>query len=329
VPAPRFVVGKACTQDDDCDVGLTCVAADGKGLGVGGPANGLCTLDCSAHGQADCDAVDTGSLCTNGHCFERCQEGPSALGSSKCHNRPDVACAPAPSGAGGYCAPTCRGDFDCGKKKCDPVSGLCVDSVSGTLAIGSPCDPSATKTDCRGTCLYSGSGTKGPETSVCTAVCSIGAPGACGQTPGATSPPTAACLITFDPTEGLGDLGACSELCDCDDDCTNKSFVCQGLDVTPALGRAGACVPPVTAAGATVQHIACGGATDRIDSGVPSRGTDAGSDGAVGPTSPSPRTKASGGCSCRMGAGAPRDDSALAALALTVGVVARRRRRGA
>src|SRR5262249_19875965 len=82
LPPPRHVVGKSCGKDADCAAGLVCLTATGNSLRSGGPAGGLCTLSCSAHSQADCNAVDTGSVCisdtdhTFSYCYELCAEGP-------------------------------------------------------------------------------------------------------------------------------------------------------------------------------------------------------------------------------------------------------------
>src|SRR5690242_20719961 len=65
LPPPRHVVGKPCNTAADCDEGLICLNEGTNALGLGGPAGGLCTVDCRAHGQKDCNKVDTGSICAN------------------------------------------------------------------------------------------------------------------------------------------------------------------------------------------------------------------------------------------------------------------------
>lgn len=332
LPPPTGVVGKGCTKDADCATGLTCLLPSGDALGGGGPAGGICTVDCANGLQADCDAVDTGSLCVTDvagsafHCLEGCFIGNGVPSDApKCHDRPDMACAPTDTGDA-FCAPTCRGDFECGSRKCDPAGGLCTGTVAGTLATGSPCDPSATANDCRGVCMSFATtgGTK--DNSQCSAICSLGMPGGCGRDPKSTARPEEACVLGV-PGEATGDFGECAQLCDCDTDCRNPKFVCLAVPASLNLGRAGYCTAGQDMTGA-VPGIPCG---------APDGGKKPGTGGSTGATSPDggagtkgagPAKGAdSGGCGCRIdgGAGNPRSGS-LALLAVGLAVLARRRR---
>jgi MYXO-CTERM domain-containing protein len=346
VSHPSIPVGKACVTAADCAAGLICIPSTSDALGGGGPPGGLCTVDCSKNGQADCDAVDPGSFCgasdADGkiaHCFETCEEGPPLGDAVKCHNRPDVACAPDGQG-NGYCAPTCRGNSDCGKRQCNPLTGLCQDSVPGTLSTGAQCDSTAAKNDCfGGACSQYGGGDPTVDNSSCSAVCALGVPGACGTDPDPNSKqlPDAACLpLVADGLESIGDIGGCVQLCDCDTDCRNKSFVCQTVSPLSGLGRGGLCVPGKDGTGAVVKGTACGagssagGATGAGGkSGTSSsggRGTETSDAGA-----PAAKSNDSSGCGCRVESNAPSgSDGGRGALALAaLGLALLRRRRGA
>jgi MYXO-CTERM domain-containing protein len=335
-PTPSIPVGKACTTAADCEAGLICLLSTSDQLGGAGPAGGLCTVDCSKNGQADCDAVDPGSFCGTfdpagniAQCFERCTEGSPVGDAPKCHNRPDMACSPTGVGIDGYCTPTCRGDSDCGKRKCDPFSGLCMDTLTGTLGNGEACDPNAMN-DCMGACIQVGGGTLSKANSACSAVCSIGAPGACGTNPdpNASTLPDAACLLVGDPQEGAGDLGGCAQLCDCDKDCLNPSFVCASVPLAAGIGRPGTCVPGTDASGAPVPGLSCGtgtgGAGGKSGAGGASSSTGGGSPDAG---APAPEKDDSSGCGCHVGASSESGRSGVLALAALGLAMLRRRRR--
>jgi hypothetical protein len=186
LPPPRHVIGKECSKDGDCADGLTCVTTSSDALGMGGPPGGLCTLDCRKNGQADCDRVDTGSVCASDQsnaiafCYETCKVGPVSSGEHKCHDREDFACLPMRTGDG-YCTPTCRGDFDCTGRACEPRTGLCSAATAGTLSLGTSCDPVLSSTDCIGECSTLGNSMPTKNNSFCTTLCTIGKPGSCGE----------------------------------------------------------------------------------------------------------------------------------------------------
>ena len=237
-------IGKACTADADCGGKLVCIKPSGTTIQGAGPANGVCSFDCSNGDDTTCQAIDPNSVCVGmdrtsvvAYCFEACTQGVTPVGETKCHGRKDMACLDT-----GFCNPTCRGDFDCAPRKCDLATGLCTDPdklVGGTLPIGTKCDPRASKDNCVGGCLAI-TQTEG----ICTGSCEIGQIG-CGLDPNSTAPLDAFCEWQTSSTAADGDLGFCGQLCDCDGDCRNPDFVCETFSSTfrAQFGRAGACSP--------------------------------------------------------------------------------------
>ncbi|HVU03384.1 MAG TPA: MYXO-CTERM sorting domain-containing protein [Polyangiaceae bacterium] len=339
---PSHLVGRSCTQDGDCATGLTCLTGASKTLGGGAPAKGLCTKDCATGGQAACDAVDRGSVCRPfdetgkvAYCYERCTPG-NGQDAPKCHKRPDMACAPNPSRqTEGYCAPTCRGDFDCEGRRCNPLTGLCVDSVEGTLTVGAACDPPVGEAGtlppnaqrCMGACLTVGS-PPSRDNSACTAVCSVGVTGACGEDPSSQRRAQAACEALFPAIEGTGDIGACVQLCDCDSDCDNPAFVCTTLSPNSGLGRAGECV----LSGPGVQHFTCASQVDsgsRPNGSGGAKGSGGGGNAGGSAGAAAAPAKDDSGCGCRVGGAgsSPRDFGAFGLGVAMAGLLARRRLR--
>lgn len=274
---PAALVGKACTKDTDCATGLFCATATGNDM-LGGPANGVCTADCSINTDA-CLAVDPNSICVTfnasgsvAFCLETCTLGPTARGEVKCLNRSDMGCADAGFGDGsGYCSPACRGDFDCSGRSCDLSSGLCTDAskIAGTKPIGSSCDPNSTTEVCKGGFCLTMPGGGG----MCSGFCTLGTAG-CGEDPTASRLDTY-CLFTFDPTlTDVGDQGFCGQVCDCDGDCLLTGSVCApDQSLRQSSGRLGYCTPKVASDGSTVAGMPCvGDAGVKPDSGTPGRG---------------------------------------------------------
>jgi hypothetical protein len=261
-PVAGSPIGRACSRDADCgSPGVRCLTSTSSDLAGAGPPNGYCAGDCT-EGIEACAALDPSSVCvrfetgagTAAFCLERCRVGGAQV---KCHNRPDVACddagGPVPAGGEGFCRPTCRGDVDCGVRRCDLGSGFCVDEPlpAGALPIGSPCNPAATTESCNGACFPLTNDPSGPG--MCGGLCTLGAVG-CGEEP------NTACLFALsDANPGRGDLGLCGQLCNCDDDCTANQRVCRPFpaDEAQAAGFLGYCGGAVDPSGAATDHLAC------------------------------------------------------------------------
>jgi hypothetical protein len=239
------------------------------------PGGGLCTLPCQS--DAECLDVVAGSYCvafdadlTATYCLEGCQTG--LAGEPKCHERPDFACtligvvptatacttsdecavnqlcATTEQVCGDVvtgCAPNCGGDFDCAPGNfCDFTTGLCATVEPPGLPIGDRCDPNAETDPCNGFCQAKDeAGTEG----VCAAFCTL-APGLLGCGWDGNGPADAACLfltrLSADP--GIGDVGICGALCDCNADCTATDDRCvdeSNGEIMTLWGRAGYCRP--------------------------------------------------------------------------------------
>ncbi|HVW30072.1 MAG TPA: MYXO-CTERM sorting domain-containing protein [Polyangiaceae bacterium] len=325
---PTHAVGKACKKDGDCASGLVCLTPATDSLGTGGPPGGLCTVSCAQNGQDDCDRVDTGSTCAsdaNGtfhYCYEVCAFGTPADDATKCHDRQDFACAPTQLGSS-VCVPMCRGDVDCPGRVCDVATGLCANAASGTLPVGTACDPTASTTDCLGSCETLGNGVPTKDNSFCSYSCTLGRPGACGQSTTGSGPQPLGCVFMYSSTSSSGDVGECGQLCDCDSDCSNSGFVCQANPLAQRSGHTGACTPKLTFDGVTAgMPCGAGGSLGVRDAGAnmdaaapPAAGEDG---GGLTPISPG------GGCSCRTAAGA--DGAGGSALLAALSMLALRRR---
>jgi len=285
-------IGKSCLVDGDCVAGLTCITTASNTLGGGGPPGGFCSLDCSGDGgQATCAQYDPGATCllasdTQAFCFEGCTVG--SQDANKCHGRSDMACNQATDSTGApvtgddYCAPACRGDFDCKGRKCDLASGLCVDTTTGTgkLPLGSQCTPGAKVDQCTGVCIQFTDGTSTYPT--CSGLCTLGQLG-CDQDPSSTAPPDSVCNLPISATATVGDSGFCAQLCDCDSQCRFPGFICQTLPTAAvsSLGRSGQCTPAIdSTTGMALPHIpTCPTTTPILDAGgspAPDAGADAG-----------------------------------------------------
>jgi MYXO-CTERM domain-containing protein len=290
----------------------------------------MCTVSCADNGQADCNRVDTGSLCAmdgNGafaYCYEACTFGASAGDAAKCHDRVDFACTPPQTIGGGFCTPMCRGDIDCPGRVCDPATGLCANAVSGNLPVGTACDPSASTSSCIGICAMLGTGMPTMDNSFCTSSCTLGRAGTCGQSPTATGPQPVGCVFKFASNSTDGDLGDCGQLCSCDSDCSNPGFVCHVNPLATAYGHPGACVPKLTFDGITT-GMPCGESPhpgELTDAAAPADAAaplDAGTDASFTPVS------VTGGCSCRTASGAPAGRAPVPLTMLAVALGLRRR----
>jgi hypothetical protein len=229
--------------------------------------------------DAECREFTAGSFCvafdadaTTTFCIEGCRTG--LAGEPKCHGRTDVACtllgvlptsrycetskdcaSTELCGSGETpqvcstvvtgCAPNCGGDFDCAPGNfCDFASGLCTPSEPTGRPIGALCDPNAASDPCNGFCQAKDDArTEG----VCAAFCTL-ASGLRGCGWDGSAPADAACLFLtrLSPEPGIGDVGLCGALCDCNADCPAADDRCMDEsngEIMSLWGRAGYCRP--------------------------------------------------------------------------------------
>jgi hypothetical protein len=270
-------LGASCASDLHCAPYLGCVTRTSGVLDGKSPAGGLCTLPCES--DADCRVAAAGALCvafgadaSATFCLEGCR--PGFAGEPKCHERTDLACTllglkptdtacessddcartevcatgedPAVCGeivTG--CAPNCGGDFDCAPGNfCDFATGLCAPDEPAGQPIGALCDPNAASDPCNGFCrTKDDSGTEG----VCAAFCTL-SPRLHGCGWDGSAPADAACLYRtrLSPDAGIGDVGICGALCDCNADCAAPDDRCMDESngaIMSLWGRAGYCRP--------------------------------------------------------------------------------------
>ena len=279
-------LGKACVQDTDCKSGLTCVTASGNALGGGGPPGGVCTVQCDPNGDgSECTAFDPSAACvvfdnaaTMGFCMQGCT--PGQITGQKCQGRVNFACD-----SRGFCTPTCTGTGnECGSRKCDLGTGLCVDSVTGTLPVGSTCNTKTMPDACRGNCERF-SGGAGHVDTMCTGRCQLGGTAGCGVDVASSTTFDAFCIFGASDA-GTGDLGACAQLCDCNSDCLDKQLVCSAFpdQLVTLTGRQGVCASPYANEAGLDPGIICASTPDAskpppADAGKPKPPADAGTKG--------------------------------------------------
>lgn len=271
-PNPRDTLGRTCTTDADCPL-LSCVKSTDTSMGGGGPAHGYCSTACKTADDSVCTAAD--GKCIDFArvgapaeiwCVQTCRRGGDAPDMNKCRGRTDVACTPSSVSNGepsvdGYCLPTCNSDVECAARRCDPSSGVCVDTVTGD-PTGTACstpgtdgDTGAASSACAGVCL-----TVGASAHVCAQRCTYGIPDAC-RLPAAPIDAGvsafSACIFVSKST-GPGDEAHCGQLCDVDADCLDQSdpgVSCNKSDAALKAFGHGYCdwLPPVVDAGAETQ----------------------------------------------------------------------------
>jgi hypothetical protein len=262
----------------------TSAALGGEGP-ARGLCTASCASDAASCSQFGNDAVclEFGtSLSSAAYCVQGCTFGPAGAGRNpnKCQGRNEVACGPlfaattttctvdANCGAGQLCdgvcyvvipacLPQCNVDADCGAGRyCNPQTGLCRATPQPGLPLGQVCtQPAPGGTDpCRGTCIgivpTSGST---PTTYTCAESCTLGVATSCNWAgPASGTPAPGFCLFSSTVIEtgggpSLGDRGSCAQLCNCNTDCLNSSFVCIPIGdptIEMSTRRRGFCTLP-------------------------------------------------------------------------------------
>lgn len=279
-------LGAGCAADVECPTGAFCLRSDSMLLFGGAPPSGTCvgTCDpqtaCARFGVAavcvETNDPMSASSSAGGLCFESCAIGAGGgTGAAKCHGRERVACAPVEGAAtnAGYCRPLCSTSGECLTGVCDPARGVCVSNAAVDRAFGLVCaatpdggapdgavdggrdanDDGAVggpdSDDASGTEMHRGCGGLcvglSASSDVCTRRCRFGSTGECAPETSAGRRRGGCLFVT--KGGGLGDLGYCGELCDCNADCSETSFVCDAFDdatLDRAFGRKGVCTPP-------------------------------------------------------------------------------------
>ncbi len=220
-------------------------------------------MDCSRDARV-CAAADPGTECVvlddrgttsatddAAFCLPTCKQGNPATNDDKCRGRIDLVCSEDTAGTGiGYCRPACRSDIDCGARRCDLRTGLCGDVAPTGDPIGSTCDPAMPK--CAGGCIDHGA-----SYAECSGVCRYGTPG-CGQATAGGPPFDYYCYLDPSGKGGDGDLGYCTKVCDCNDNCGRADAVCEPQpDLMTATGRKGVCASKVFASGGARPSLPC------------------------------------------------------------------------
>ncbi len=262
-------LGKSCTTNADCGVGLTCVTASSTALAGDGVANGYCTRTCAQ--ASDCTAISPGAQCVPFGAQSFCLQGCDPAASYSCRDRADALCRSTNIDGSGpiACYPQCVSSADCNGRTCDVRTGLCTDQPSTGDPVGADCNPNAGTNTCAGFCVAF----QGYGGGMCTELCnsnSLGQPGACGSDPTPGSPQQAACIYQASAGNG-GNVGICGQLCNCDADCRATGDVCESWAAAgvsnasqflQAFKEAGLCVPGTDPDGGTVPGIAsCPGDT--------------------------------------------------------------------
>jgi hypothetical protein len=258
------LIGAACTGPESCRLGLDCLTSESGLIQGEGPSAGICLSRClpehdfcqELDARSKCIVLDDGgtpaeALDDVAYCLPGCEIGTQPNELDKCRGRLDLVCSEAPAGSGvGYCRPACRGDLDCGARSCNLSTGLCRDRPVSGDPIGAECSADSTSS-CAGGCIERGGGYW-----QCSGVCSYGTPG-CGQA-GLDGPLEYFCYLDPAVGTGAGDLGYCTKLCDCDDDCGRDDAVCEpDPSLAPDTGRAGACGSRTFPSGAVRPNIPC------------------------------------------------------------------------
>ncbi len=234
-PEPA-ALGTECTSDEDCPDAASClVRSDTRWLG-GAPPESFCVADCS----------DDASVCdefSNAVCVLSSSDSDRALclpactlddDGESCASIPGTACEPLLDTGSGFCRPLCVFDEDCASGHCDRATSTCQTSSSSSgLGFGESCTPESSS--CAGLCLDFGDGI-----GLCSHRCVFGGSERCAEA-------ELGDVCAYASVEGgVGDVGFCAPLCDCNDDCSATGFVCDAFtdpELAAVLGHPGLCSP--------------------------------------------------------------------------------------
>ena len=114
------------------------------------------------------------------------------------------------------------------------------------------------------------------------------------------------------------------QLCDCDDDCKNREFICTPKNAA-GTGRKGTCYPKLTFTGITPGQP-CHPTQPVADAAPPPAEGGAPPDAGVADAG-RPALKATGGCDCRFTPRPPTRSAGVLALFFALGLLVRRRTR--
>jgi hypothetical protein len=257
-------LGTSCSTDQDCPKKAQCLTTDSTSWLGGAPPEGICVADCSLDDQvckgfanATCieslreGAESSGTGISRAMCLPSCSPKDGSLKERSCSAVPGTLCEPLSEDGTGVCRPVCSFDSQCASKHCDLQLGVCVSEATnyGT-SFGNAC--TTDNHTCNGVCLTLSSGYE-----VCSNRCTFGGRDACDGITG-SSIASACAYASFGG--GLGDLGYCAQLCDCDDDCAHEQLVCETFaneSVRTALGHQGLCTAPMDHTGAKHEGTPC------------------------------------------------------------------------
>jgi hypothetical protein len=251
------LLGGPCSDDSSCPHGATCLLPTSTAWLGGGPPEGMCVADCSADvaiceaafGNAICvSAVRTGSSgAKRALCMPTCSLSAGTSDDFACRAVPSSACDLLDQGTSGFCRPFCVFDSDCPSGHCDRKMGVCVAEAlpPATLGFGESCDPAAP--NCSGVCLNLSPKPSTSTVALCTNRCTYGTYTECA-TEGAS--PIAGVCVYAPVLAAPGNVGYCTPLCNCNDDCEATGFVCEAFawtDTQTVLQHVGMCVPTADA----------------------------------------------------------------------------------
>jgi hypothetical protein len=250
-------LGKACTTDFDCTIGLVCLTANHTDFfGLGGPAHGYCSTSCATAGDQKC--ADIGGVCADVSnagdgslyaCLQSCVLGSAP--DSKCHARADVACTPTTNDQAsteGECTPTCSSNSECpAGTNCN--FGVCIAlnaMIPATDPTGTHCTPApAGQADsCGGSAICLTLTVAGVPKNVCSRACVLGSSSACDfvdATMSLGTTPHAICLGTLTANPSAGDIGFCIQQCDAVSNCLDQVDTGAICDMTDPTIPHGAC----------------------------------------------------------------------------------------